>query len=101
MEDIIMDPNIAKDLGPNTFLMYLILAGIGAAVWWVAHNLLIPVRDLHISFVKETTRQLDEMIEEQKKQNTNTTIISQKIDTLSCMTSMVRPSKIGPTEPLK
>ena len=100
MEGLPMDPNIARELGPNTFLMYLILAGIGAAVWWVAHNLLIPVRDLHISFVKETNRQLDEMIHEQQKQNANTTIIAQKIDSLSCMMP-VRPQKVGPTEPLK
>jgi hypothetical protein len=100
VEGFDMDPNIARDLGPNTFLMYLILAGIGAAVWWVAHNLLIPVRDLHISFVKETNRQLDVMIDEQQKQNQNTTIIAQKIDSLSCMMPP-RAQKIEPTEPRK
>jgi hypothetical protein len=75
---------VARELGPNTYLMGLILFGVGAAGWWFAQHILIPVRDQHCKFLDKLDGHLEKLNSEQEKLAENTATIVKQMDTIAC-----------------
>lgn len=50
---------VAKDFAAAPYLLYVILTGCGAALWWFATAILIPVRDDHRDFLKKLDKNLE------------------------------------------
>jgi len=76
--------DVPREFGPNIYLMFLILSGVGAAFWWIAQNILIPVRDAHTKFLDKLDVHLAKLAAEQEKLTDTTDQISKKMDTIVC-----------------
>jgi len=50
---------VAKDFAAAPYLLYLILTGCGAGLWWFATAILVPIRDDHREFLKKLDRNLE------------------------------------------
>jgi hypothetical protein len=75
---------VSRSFGPHVWLLYVVLCGVSAAAWWLAQNILIPVRDDHREFLKELRGSIKDISSTQHDLADTATVISSKIDTLGC-----------------
>lgn len=75
---------VSRSFGPHVWLVYVVLTGVAAAAWWLAQNILIPVRDDHREFLRELRGSIKDMSATQHELADTAADINSKIDTLAC-----------------
>lgn len=76
--------DVSSNFGPHVWLLYVVLSGVGYSAYWLAHNILIPVRDDHREFLRELKGSIKDISSTQHDLADTATVISAKIDTLAC-----------------